>query len=274
MAGRSLEPRGSRADDARQTHTYSTPNDNKTSSAGRTTKQSILRTMAAPSSKAAAEAASQGLSMGGKVFFGGLCAGTFGLGVWQIERFFEKIQKMEARSIELAMEPTTSLGNSNISGGGAQSQPEQSYRRRHLQGVWRHDREVLVGPRGAPSGVQMPLQGLSAAKAASGNNNNNNNKGSSTTTSSGLAPGPQGYHVLTPLQLAPGTADRDMVWVNRGWVPKKLVPGAEGQYRSGRGGGGPMSVAEEAAQWSSYPAWNRDEGLVKVTAVHSKVESK
>mmetsp|Transcript_24851 Transcript_24851/g.58991 ORF Transcript_24851/g.58991 Transcript_24851/m.58991 type:complete len:334 (+) Transcript_24851:175-1176(+) len=215
--------------------------------------------------KVAAEAASKGLSFGGKAFFGTLCAGTFGLGVWQIERFFEKIQQMEERGVQLALEPTTSLSSSNDA---SMNAGEKLYRRRRLQGVWRHDREVLVGPRGAPPGVQMPLQGLSAKQAAKSG-------GSGSTTSSGMAPGPQGFHVLTPLQLSPGTADRELVWVNRGWVPKKLVPGADRPSRVSNirnRDGSPVTVAQEGSEWASYPAWNREEGPVTVTTIQSKIE--
>merc|ERR1740130_1593363 len=67
------------------------------------------------------------------------------------------------------------------------------YRRRLLRGVFRHEKEVLIGPRGAPAGVQMPLSGLSAKKAA--------NKKSNTSTAGGMQPGPQGYHILTPMEL-------------------------------------------------------------------------
>jgi cytochrome oxidase assembly protein ShyY1 len=227
--------------------------------------------MAAPSSKVAAETASKGISMGGKVFFGSLCAGTFGLGVWQIERYFEKITLMDDRAAQLAMEPTTNLMNTSSAATGTSQQTEQGmYRRRNLHGVWRHDREVLIGPRGAPAGVQMPLQGLSAKQAA---NSRAGGAGGATSTSSGMAPGPQGFHVLTPLQLSPGIADRQTVWVNRGWIPKKLVPGAERSSGNNRNGS-PVTVAQEAAEWASYPAWNREDGPVTVTTIQSKVESK
>ena len=217
------------------------------------------------SKKVAAEAASKGLSFGGKAFFGTLCAGTFGLGVWQIERFFEKIQQMEERGAQLALEPTTVLSLNDAS----TDTGETLYRRRQLHGVWRHDREVLIGPRGAPPGVQMPLQGLSAKQAAKSG-------GSGSTTSTGMSPGPQGFHVLTPLQLSPGSADRETVWVNRGWVPKKLVPGADRPSRVNNirnRDGSPVTVAQEESEWESYPAWNREEGPVTVTAIQSKTES-
>lgn len=224
-----------------------------------------------PTSKIAAEAASQGLSTGGRFFFGSLCAGTFGLGVWQIERFFEKIRQMDDREAQLAMEPTTALSYDKSSPSSHSSDDQQLYRRRLLHGVWRHDREVLVGPRGAPPGVQMPLQGLSAKQAA---RSGNVGGGGATTTSSGMSPGPQGFHVLTPLQLSPGTADRQMVWVNRGWIPKKIVPGADRSSASPRNPNGtPITVAQEEAEWASYPAWKREEGPVTVTAIQSKVES-
>jgi surfeit locus 1 family protein len=139
-----------------------------------------------------------GLSNGGKAFFGGLCVGTFGLGCWQLQRLQEKLGLMEERERELTLEPTRDLTDHTT-----------PYRRRLLEGTFRHDKEVLIGPRGAPNGVRLPRQGLSKNNQSAG----------------GMTPGPQGYHVLTPLELSSeweGT--RKIVWVNRGWVPKTMVP--------------------------------------------------
>lgn len=200
--------------------------------------------MASPS------AATVHLSSAGKVFFGGLCVGTFGLGVWQLERLMGKLEKMDERNQQLSMEPTTNLEDVTSS----------PYRRRLLKGTLRHDKEVLIGPRGAPPGVRMPLEGLSAMRGSSNSN---------SQQSSGMSGGPQGYHVLTPLELAPGTSDRNLVWVNRGWVPKKLVPGADQPYRRQ----GPVEAAKVQETMKQNLAWSRPAGVVEITAVQSQVES-
>jgi cytochrome oxidase assembly protein ShyY1 len=46
-----------------------------------------------------------GLNLSGKVFFGGLCVGTFYLGCWQTQRYFEKISLIDQRKKELAEDP-------------------------------------------------------------------------------------------------------------------------------------------------------------------------
>jgi len=85
--------------------------------------------------------ASKGLSKSGIAFFGSLCVGTFGLGCWQTQRYFEKVDMVKKREEELAMEPKEFSGFS-----------EDSYRRTIVRGSFRHENEVLVGPRGPPLG--------------------------------------------------------------------------------------------------------------------------
>ena len=84
---------------------------------------------------------------------------------------------------------------------------ENPYRRRVVQGSFRHEKEILIGPRGAPAGVSLPRQGLSK--------NRSNQSG-------GLTPGPQGYFVLTPMDVSTSKGG-NTVWVNRGWVPKTMI---------------------------------------------------
>ena len=171
-------------------------------------------------------AAATGLSTGGKAFFGSLCASTFGLGCWQLQRLVEKIEKIEDRQNQLQMSATEDWRNE-----------EHPYRRRLVSGSFRHDKEVLIGPRGAPPGVSLPRQGLSAKQAGSGQ-------------SSGMAPGPQGFFVLTPMELK----DKKTVWINRGWVPKTMVP-------DGKRGAPPTGT------------WSRPTGTTSLTTVRSSPES-
>jgi cytochrome oxidase assembly protein ShyY1 len=193
--------------------------------------------------------ASVHLSTSGKVFFGSLCAGTFGLGVWQVKRLMEKILLVEERQSQLKMEPSTNLEFNKF-----------PYQRRLIQGILRHDKEVLIGPRGAPPGVSMPRRGLSAMNGKTGNQ-----------STSGMSAGPQGYHVLTPLELSEGTSDRRMVWINRGWVPKTMVAGVDQPFRRR----GPVEAAkvQQSLAAASYPSWSRPKGTIAMTVVQSQVES-
>ena len=87
-------------------------------------------------------AAAAGLGTGGKLFFGSLCAGTFGLGCWQLQRYTEKIQLVKEREEELSKTPEP-LDDAVPTG----------FRRRSVEGNFLHELEVLVGPRGPPHGA-------------------------------------------------------------------------------------------------------------------------
>ena len=142
--------------------------------------------------------AEENLSLTGKLFFGSLCASTFGLGVWQARGYFEKIEQMEARETDLAATPAP------LERGGRFEEGEgnPSHRRVVVSGSFRHADEMLMGPRGPPPG----------ALAASGP--------SSGRSSGGMSSGPQGYFVITPLVRS----DNDeTVLVNRGWVPMSFA---------------------------------------------------
>jgi len=232
----------------------------------------------------------------GKVFFGGLCVGTFGLGCWQLERLLEKWDAIEDRDQQLAMAPIrygsdrVGLGGSDGIGIGdvyqtsATSSEEHPYRRRLLRGRFRHDREVLIGPRGAPPGVRLPVSGLSAKqqqqqqRSGRSGSGSGGGSGGTATTASGMQPGPQGFYVLTPLEVQPehsssnsggGGGSGGVVWVNRGWVPKTVVPGADRSYSRNDL---VQKAKIEAELRNAPPAWNRPGGQVELTAVVSKPE--
>ena len=238
--------------------------------------------MAAPSAKAA-KAATQRLGNSGKFFFGSLCVGTFGLGCWQLERLLEKWDAIEDREEQLGLEPIrydsgfggsriggSTIGNNVLVGDAGAHQHQQRtdaspYRRRLLCGKLHHDKEVLIGPRGAPPGVRMPVSGLSAKSGSS-----------KTATASGMQPGPQGFYVLTPMEVFGSSSSssddttRRTVWINRGWVPKTLVPGADRPHYKND----PLQKAKlDRALRERPPAWNRPEGVVELTAIVSKPES-
>lgn len=154
--------------------------------------------------------------MAGKAVFGSLCAGTFGLGVWQTQRYYEKRDLIRRRQADLEAPPLKTTTTT------ARDVPSSSFRRVHLRGRYRHDAEFLVGPRGPPPGALPDRPGASAA---------------------GMASAPQGYFVLTP--FVPYYHDDDgggkdenddppMMIINRGWVPRQMVVS---DTRRGGGGG-------------------------------------
>lgn len=77
--------------------------------------------------------------------FGALVAGTFGLGVWQTQRYSWKIELQQARRRELALAPTS-------------LEEAQGHRRVAVRG--RLEKGTRVGPRAAPF---ARTQGLSTA---------------------------------------------------------------------------------------------------------------
>ena len=127
----------------------------------------------------------------GMLFFGSLCAATFGLGVWQVQRYQEKTASIE-QSQQLLREPPLPLVNQH--GQSTLSSAVSSLRGRLLtiEGEFMHDREVLLGIRSAPPGLVSPK-------------------------AEGMAVNPQGYFVITPMRLS----DRSIIFVNRGWVSRR-----------------------------------------------------
>ena len=172
------------------------------------------------------------ISKSGAIFFSSLCASTFGLGCWQAKRYFEKVELVEERTQQLAQDPFTLIQNAKctleerkamlhhlakeslsstttIKENQKEEEEEEEeegldfgYRPLMVQGVFRHEDAVLVGPRGPPLG----------AISSSGPN--------SGRSSGGMSSSPQGYFVITPLDR---NDDRGTILVNRGWIPMHLV---------------------------------------------------
>lgn len=140
-------------------------------------------------------ATTTGLNLGGKLFFGGLCVGTFGLGCWQTQRFFEKETMIKQRKEDLELEP---IPFSSTTG---RSPDDRGLRRQLVHGVYQHDKEILVGPRGPPPGA-MASTGPSSGRSGGG-----------------MSSSPQGYYIITPLETTLGTK----VFVNRGWIPRHFL---------------------------------------------------
>jgi len=194
----------------------------------------------------------------GRIFFGSLCAGTFVLGVWQTARYQEKVRLLERRQADLQLGPVEY--SDNPSAGADESSPSSSsFRPLRLRGRFRHEREVLVGPRGPPPGALPDGPGTSGA---------------------GMAAAPQGFLVVTPMKLSlqdkssdsSDNSDNNIVLVNRGWVPMQQVLGnnsnRQQQRRHNAAGRGQSSVTNDP----SLMKWDRPEGDVTVTVVPGKFE--
>jgi cytochrome oxidase assembly protein ShyY1 len=114
------------------------------------------------------------LTLSGKLFFGSLCAGTFGLGVWQIQRFFGKVELTQQREHAL-QQPPVPLEDHSYDHTITKASPS-SFRLRSVDGFFLHRGEILVGPRGPPPGAN--LKGLFPG-------------GSSSSGGGGMAASPQ-----------------------------------------------------------------------------------
>lgn len=174
----------------------------------------------------------KGLSLAGQAFFGSLCVGTFGLGCWQAQRYFQKVEMVAERKTQLEMEPR--IGFPSLIEG------DIGFTRVELHGRFLHDKEVLVGPRAAPPGALPEKPGSS---------------------SSGMSSGPQGYFVLTPFQSNGRT-----VVVNRGWVPRHFGVTSSNLRRGNR----PSSMIESASP--HFLQWYRPEGSSTITVVRAQPE--
>ena len=120
------------------------------------------------------------------IFFGIPVATTFSLGVWQVKRLGKKKEMICKREHTLSLEPLTeeSVEEEEVE--------KIDYRRIVVRGELQHDKEMLVGPRSAPSTIpQAVLQW-----------------GGST-----------GYLVITPIR----TENNRTILIQRGWVPVRLI---------------------------------------------------
>lgn len=215
----------------------------------------------------------QGLNLAGQIFFGSLCAGTFGLGCWQVQRYLEKVELMTHRENDLAREPLQvhsfdrdllRFNNNNNKSDDAIFQKDD-YRLLKLQGRFDHSREFLVGPRRAPAGAFMDQPGSSGA---------------------GLSAAPQGYYVVTPFVLTdddPKKGKHDSqqtaetilsrtILVNRGWVPRQLVVPAQPVrgIPSSNAAASPLLVDKRSS--AQLLEWYRPNDVQHVTVIKSKPE--
>ena len=144
--------------------------------------------------------ATQPISKAGVAFFSSLCVTTFGLGCWQSQRYFEKIELVQKRNDELTLQPSSlekdamcslqeridSLSQNGKNGKVLQAAHDgndddivRGFRPLKVKGKFMHEYEILVGPRGPPPG----------AISSSGPN--------SGRSSGGMSSSPQGYFIIT-----------------------------------------------------------------------------
>ena len=193
----------------------------------------------------AQKGASAGLSLAGKGFFGSLCAGTFGLGVWQTSRYFEKTDLVAERQDALARPPLTEF-----------TTDRHGFHRMRLQGQYLYEKECLVGPRSPPVGALPDKPGSSGQ---------------------GMARAPMGYYVLTPFQVDTTTNDKNknnnqldtntILIVNRGWIPRHLVHKDEKQPQRQQ-----QRQHAQSQPLSLVPSWDRPTGPVTVSCITMATE--
>jgi len=131
-------------------------------------------------------------SVGAKVFMGSLVGLTFGLGSWQVKRYFEKGQVMEERENLLARDPIPfqTLVERIKCSSPTDSLDELLYSVVEVDGVLEFDKAVLAGPRAAPKhSAAYEDRDLSAEKS--------------------------GYYMYVPLRCEDGSR----IMVCRGWLP-------------------------------------------------------
>ena len=181
---------------------------------------------------------SKGLSRAGQAFFGGLCVGTFGLGTWQTQRYFEKIRLMEERQKDLKKAPVREFNVQEI------QQHSNNFCQLQLEGRYDHRHEFLVGPRGPPPGA-LP-----------------------DTAAGGISSAPQGYFVMTPLVL---TKTGETVLVNRGWIPRAMVVPDRRSSTMTRSAS-TTSGSSSSSSPSDWMKWDRPETTTNLVAVPARAE--
>lgn len=138
---------------------------------------------------------SGGKDVVGIIAFGSICAMTFGLGCWQLQRYQWKIDLIEETRLRyekelVRLDPRNAVSSQAELYDYMMNIPGQ---RLSLCGTFQHDKEIKLGPRAAPPG----LMGQAAQ---------------------GMATNPQGFFLMTPFQLENGM----IVFINRGWFPRHL----------------------------------------------------
>ena len=128
----------------------------------------------------------------GILLFSSVCILAGGLGVWQMQRYNWKIQLIEETKEKLQGNPVV-LDNFKSQNELYEYMTKAVGHRIIVEGVYDHEKEILLGPRSAPTDLLT------------------------NGSAQGLALNPQGYFIITPLKRTDGTT----VFINRGWVSMK-----------------------------------------------------
>ena len=171
------------------------------------------------------------ISNAGIAFFSSLCASTFALGCWQTQRYFEKVDLIAKRETALSLEPILYKIDHD-----RKREGPPSFRRLKLEGMFLHEHELFVGPRGPPLGA------ISSTGPSSGRGG-------------GLSSSPQGYFVLTPFQVSLEHGKIDTILINRGWVPRHFIASTSNQNEN-----------------QEIQMLDRPLGIVNIVGVESQVE--
>jgi len=141
------------------------------------------RGMSLSASASGQEGSGGGLGLLGLTVFGGITLGTGALGVWQYSRYNEKVEMVKARVHSLEDSPRKVRSFQALD-------DSPMFSKVVLEGTYMHGKEMKLVNRPPPEARRGP-QG-------------------------GLATGPVGKYIITPLELADGS----VVFVNRGWAPR------------------------------------------------------
>lgn len=134
----------------------------------------------------------------GAVLFSGVVAGTGYLSWWQLQRYKWKMDLIAQRRemLQAVAQPLASVLPPEAAQHGVTDELE--FRRVVCLGAFDHSKQVLMGPRSAPAGMEAASVTAGSGKAPAG------------------APHASGWDVITPLTCADGSS----LLVNRGWVPR------------------------------------------------------
>jgi cytochrome oxidase assembly protein ShyY1 len=173
------------------------------------------------------------LGKAGIAFFGSLCAGTFGLGVWQTRRYTEKVELLAQRDRDMALAPSDDV--------------HRAMGRIRIRGTFDHAKEFYVGPRGSPlhqsnGSLGVPQHGYFVFTPLTVQHQQD------SSSSLGAAP------------------CEESVLVNRGWVPREKVVGNNRSRRHAPDRGAQQNQA------SLVGDWDRPRGVVTIMAVQARVE--
>lgn len=143
----------------------------------------------------------------GIVFFSALSLGSFSLGVWQVKRYYWKVDLISQIKDKAIVAAESISDDQNL----CMIQDQLKGRIISLNGAFDHTREFLLGPRSAPPGLYEAAQGMATNAQVCFISSHLPFNHQIITHPSFL----QGFYVLTPFIRKDGGA----VIVNRGWVP-------------------------------------------------------